>query len=61
MYYRISEDFSHILSLEQTLLSRILLRLVLPLQHFRSSLVTLRQPQGGSARSRYAAMIAKGN
>jgi hypothetical protein len=36
-------------SLEPTLLSRILLGLLLPLQHFRSSLVTLRQPQGGSA------------
>jgi hypothetical protein len=36
-------------SLEPTLLSRILLRLALPLQHFKSSLATLRQPQGGSA------------
>ena len=42
-------------SLELTLLSRILLRLVLSLWHFKSSLVTLRQPQGGSAPSRYAA------
>ena len=36
-------------SLEPTLLSRILVRLILPLQHFKSSLVPLRQPQGGSA------------
>ena len=36
-------------SLEPTLLSRILLRLLSPLQHCKSSLVTLRQPQGGSA------------
>ena len=36
-------------SLEPTLLSRILLRLVLPSQRFKSSLVTLRQPQGDSA------------
>ena len=36
-------------SLEPTLLSRILLKLFLPLQHCKSSLVTLSQPQGGSA------------
>jgi hypothetical protein len=36
-------------SLEPTLLSRILLRLILPLQHFKPSLITLRQPQGGSS------------
>jgi hypothetical protein len=35
-----------------TLLSRVLLRLVLSLQYFRPSLVTLRQLQGGSAPSR---------
>jgi hypothetical protein len=39
-------------SLEPTLLLRILLGLFLPLQHFKPSLVTLRQPQGGSAPSR---------
>jgi len=36
-------------SLEPTLLSRVLLGLFLPLQHFKPSLVSLRQPQGGSA------------
>jgi hypothetical protein len=44
-----SEDQPANKSLEPTLLSRILVRLLLPLQHFKSSLVTLRQPQGGSA------------
>ena len=43
-------------SLKLTLLSRFFVKLFSRLQRFGSSLVTLRKPQGGLARSRYAAL-----
>jgi len=41
-------------SLEPTLLSRVFMRVFSALKHFKSGLVTLRQPQGGSTPVRWA-------